>query len=87
VTAELTVAEVLTREGRPWPPADPDREPRHELVEAEPGDLLTFWADALAPREYVPPVAGGCCAGDNDGVGCVCAIGCACTCGGCYCSI
>ncbi|SDK29665.1 hypothetical protein SAMN04488074_10592 [Lentzea albidocapillata subsp. violacea] len=51
---ELTVADVFQRLGAEWPAAERNAEPRHQLV----GELEAWWADALAPRRYVPPVEG-----------------------------
>jgi hypothetical protein len=57
LTSELTFADIAARLGVAWPATDPDDEPRHLLVEPRPGDLATFWAEALTPRAYVQPVA------------------------------
>ncbi|SER94916.1 hypothetical protein SAMN05216188_11836 [Lentzea xinjiangensis] len=53
---EVTVAELVAREGWRWPTADPDAGPRHLLAGAQSGDLVAFWADTLTPRQYVQPV-------------------------------
>lgn len=57
MTGDLTVAELVEREGIEWPAADPGRGPRHAL--AGPDDLEAFWFGAPAPRVETPAVPPG----------------------------
>ncbi|MGZ3140783.1 hypothetical protein ACVDFE_02020 [Lentzea chajnantorensis] len=52
MTADLTVAALLQREGVQWPAVSTSRHALHET-----SDLQAFWADGLTPRQYVPSVA------------------------------
>lgn len=52
MTGELTVAELMAREGLRWPADKTADEPRHLIAEF--GELEPFWAEALTPRMYAP---------------------------------
>lgn len=55
MTDELTVADLVAREGIPWPTVDKDSTPRHLLDEPEPqpGELTAWFNED--PPELVRP--------------------------------